>query len=29
MQGFGHARDAALEPAATVSYLKHLAEQLE
>ena len=29
MQGFGHARDAALEPAATVTYLKHLAEQLE
>ena len=29
MQGFGHARDAALEPADTVAYLKHLAEQLE
>jgi len=29
IQGFGHARDAALEPAATAAYLKHLAEQLE
>jgi hypothetical protein len=29
MQGFGHARDAALEPADTLTYLKHLAEQLE
>ena len=29
MQGFGHARDAALEPADTLAYLKYLAEQLE
>ena len=29
VQGFGHARDAALEPGDTAAYLKHLAEQLE
>jgi Domain of unknown function (DUF5753)/Helix-turn-helix domain len=29
MQGFGHARDAALEAADTTAYLKHLAEKLE
>ena len=29
VQGFGRARDAALEPADTTPYLKYLAEQLE
>jgi Domain of unknown function (DUF5753)/Helix-turn-helix domain len=29
IQAFGRARDAALEPADTTAYLKHLAEQLE